>query len=98
MHRLIYALGGLMGGIMLLVALVFAFACYAFTPIFPERVTKQLHAGMRAAEARILLGEPQSTQELKSGLTEWRYSSSIRADFCVQITQDGTVKYFYVHD
>jgi hypothetical protein len=98
MNRLIYTLGGLMGGIMLILAIVFAFAWYAFTPIFPKDVPSQIHAGMIASEARILLGEPQSTQELKSGRTEWRYSISLRPDFCVEVDPDGTVQYFHEHD
>ena len=98
MNRLIYGVGGLMGGIMLLLAIVLVFALYSFTPIFPEEVTAQLHVGMRASQARILLGDPQVTRQLKSGRTEWRYSRSLRADFCVQVDPDGTVEYFYVHD
>jgi hypothetical protein len=98
MNRLIYALGGLMGGIMLILALVCALAWYACTPVFPEAVTTQLHAGMRASQARLLLGDPESTKPLKSGRVEWRYSRSLRADFCVEVDSDGTVQYFYEHD
>jgi len=69
-----------------------------FTPIFPDNVTSQLRLGMHASQAHLILGDPHITTELKSGMTEWRYSDPIRADYCLVIDSENTVQYLYVHD
>jgi len=83
---------------MLATAVLVLFAWYAFTPIFPERVTSELHRGMTSPRVQELLGTPQSIRETKSGRTEWRYSSELRADFCVQFDPHGNLVDFYEHD
>ena len=98
MNRLIYGLGGLMGGIMVTLVLLFAFAWYTFTPIFPDSVTVRMHNGMSPSQVKSLLGQPQSTRELKSGWLAWRYSRALLADYCVVFDTDGNVQSFYEHD
>ena len=84
---------------MLTVLILFVWASYSVTSIFPEKVIGRLHKGMSMAEVRSVLGEPDSIVKEKENRTGWWYTHPIKwCDFSVEFDVDDRVVHWFEDD